>query len=155
MNFIRDNHSDIIALMAILISFFSAWRANEISKNIANKSFQKDYFDEVFREFMLEKFPVDIMEKLEWQGDCVTEEIYQIEGILLQFLKKIQAYKYINQDFFLTVYEKTSIIEDCVYELGNLKESKELTQEKYEEIRYRIDSIAYELYSALMDVYVC
>lgn len=77
--------TDILAFFAIVISIRTAKKTNKISKEITNKTFRKEYFDLIFKDFMLETFPITIMEKIAWKDNTVSEEVYDVEAIIMKF----------------------------------------------------------------------
>lgn len=145
--------TDILAFFAIVISIITAKKTNKISKEITNKTFRKEYFDLIFKEFMLETFPVTIMEKLAWKDNTVSKEVYDVEAIIMNFLKKANAYRYIDLDFFQEIYQYLSLLDEYIIDLICIRESSIPSQEEYENIRFNIDELADKLYSSLKHQY--
>jgi len=153
MKVIIDYLAEILAGFAILISIYTAGRTDRISKEITNKSFRKEYFDAVFRDFMLETFPIIIIEKIKWKDNTVNKEIYDVEKIIMDFLKKINAYRYIDLLFFQEVYKYITLLDEYIIELIGIRESAHPSQEEYEDIRFKIDKLAEHLYKELRKQY--
>ena len=45
---IKVTLSDVLSLLAIGVSIYAAVNTNSVSKHIANKTLQKEYFDKIF-----------------------------------------------------------------------------------------------------------
>ena len=50
---IKVTLSDVLSLLAIGVSIYAAVNTNSVSKHIANKTLQKEYFDKIFFDFMV------------------------------------------------------------------------------------------------------
>ena len=147
--------SDILSIIAIIFSICTAKQTDKLSKEITNKTLKKDYFDEIFKDFMLKTFPVEIMEKIKWKETSVSNEVYEVEPIIMGFLKKANAYRYLDLSFFQELYQKLSLLDECIFELIDMRENEKLTQQNYEIVRTKIDNLAEELYQLLKEQYEC
>lgn len=140
--------SDVLSLLAIGVSIYAVVNTNSVSKHIANKTLQKEYFDKIFFDFMLKTFPQEIMEKIEIETDSDVA-CDEIEKNIVTFLKEAKVYKYINQDFYSNLYAEISKLEDLIFTFFNEKAEQNMSRARYDELLYQIDSNANELYVLL------
>lgn len=151
---IKVTLSDALSLLAIGVSIYAVVNTNSVSKHIANKTLQKEYFDKIFFDFMLKTFPQEIMEKIEIETDSDVA-CDEIEKNIVTFLKEAKVYKYINQDFYSNLYAEISKLEDLIFTFFNEKAEQNMSRARYDELLYQIDSNANELYVLLKKEYEC
>lgn len=146
--------SDVLSIVAIIVSVISIYKASSVSKEITNKTLRKEYFDKIFSNFMLKDFPQKIMGILELESLEDSEGFYEIDSIIMSIMKECKVYKYMNQDFYLSFYQEIMKLEDKIYEYYDAKE-KGLSADEYEKIMLDIEEIAKNIYELLRTEYEC
>lgn len=150
-----DYLSDIIAVLAIICAIKCSSTTDRVTKNVGNKALKKDYFDLVFKEFMINTFPITIMDKICWKDGNICEDIYDVEDIIMNFIKQINPYRYLDYNFYQDVYVDLYNLEDYIMELIQIKESDVPSTETYNEIRRKIDLLGEKLYTTLINQFEC
>lgn len=146
--------SDVLSIVAIIVSVISIYKASSVSKEITNKTLRKEYFDKIFSNFMLKDFPQKIMGILELESLEDSEGFYEIDSIIMSIMKECKVYKYMNQDFYLSFYQEIMKLEDKIYEYYDAKE-KGFSADEYEKIMLDIEEIAKNIYELLRTEYEC
>lgn len=146
--------SDVLSIVAIIVSVISIYKASSVSKEITNKTLRKEYFDKIFSNFMLKDFPQKIMGSLELESLEDSEGFYEIDSIIMSIMKECKVYKYMNQDFYLSFYQEIMKLEDKIYEYYDAKE-KGFSADEYEKIMLDIEEIAKNIYELLRTEYEC
>lgn len=154
--------TDILAIIAIVVSIISFIYSNHMSKQIANKTLKKEYFDTIFLEFMLKDFPDGIVNRLENIKKSIRDssidaekEIDALEIQAMQCVEKAKPYKYINNDLYLEFYSLMIEVDDLVVETIELYLSEKLDDERYNDITYKLDILGKRIYDMMKDEYMC
>lgn len=153
MSMKSGNVGNIISIVSVVVSFLIMLRTNNISKNIANKTLKKAYFDDIFEEILIKEIP-EFMRQIDSKKDSNGKEIDDLESFLDEFLEKItekvEPIKYMNENLYLQIFFKIGEIEECVL---NLIEKND--DESYQNEMHNMDKIMKELYQLLEKEYTC
>lgn len=148
--------SDILSVIAIIISGYSLYKTNKVSKDIANKTLAKEFFEKFFFTFMVEDFPKKIIEPIEMRnGKIAVSGTDEIETVILETLKKVKPYKYFNADFYMDFYTVMGEVEEHIFQLIEFNSNARLTDEVYESIMTKIDKLSERLYDIMKQEYMC
>lgn len=154
--------TDALAGFAILVSILTFLYTNSLTKRITNKTLRKEYFDEIFLDFMLKTFPNKIMSGVETIYEALNDSSISVDDIvdeldeeIISSLEKAKPYKYINESLYESFYALMSEVQDLIYKEFTLYETKKLSTEEYEQIIYALDNLGKQIYEIMKDEYMC
>lgn len=145
---IMDIISSVLAIVAIIVSIMTWKRDSKLNKNIAEKTLNQKFFEEIFFEYIVAKIP-QVLIKLEYSNGNTNLECEELESIILEILDKAMFYKYFDSDF----YEKIKVIlleidEKLVFALDN-----SISRAQFENYKSKISDLINKLYKTLKDYY--
>lgn len=145
--------SDIIAFAALLTSAITAivvmlFNAKINIKSL-NKSFDKVYFDEIFKVFLI-KDMARILELIDYRNFRKGKEFpheKELKSKLQMIYQKSTPYRFLNESFYKRIKNCIKKLEDKIFDLIQLHRTDCLTEVRYMQLRNDIYQICKEMYT--------
>lgn len=152
IQFIDENIINIIttilSIIAIVVSIVTFIKGNKLSRKVAEKTLNQKFFEEVFLEYIVSKFPNELV-KLEDANIRTKSECSEIEEIVSEILNKAMFYKYFDKDF----YDKIKTILLDIDEKIVLALDNEINRHLFDEYKSQIIELTNRFYSILKAYY--
>ncbi len=136
--------SDVLALIAIIISFGCVVYEVYSSKKINKINLENKYYEKIFDDILLYDIP-KAREYLIFIGNKL-EGTKKLQGILVTLRKKSIFFKYNNLDFYKQICEMAMEIEDYL-----LNSEGNMTKEEYGEFVIKLDKKIEDLYTLISE----
>lgn len=120
---VPDVISCIIAGMALLASYFTWNKTNEVTKRIAEKTLNTKFFEEIYFEDIILKLP-SALSKIHHNEGKMVENCAEVQKIVYEILEKSYFYKYFDENFYNGIKENLFTIEDKLFDLQDAQDKK-------------------------------
>lgn len=97
----------VVAAISLLVSIYAILQ----NRKINTTNLEAKYFEEVFREYSVNKIP-DCVSKLEFENGKLNEEYRNLNHIMMEMIRKAKYYAYAKREFYLELQRKTMALED-------------------------------------------
>lgn len=148
INFIKNNLIEIcalfISLAAFIYSFITHNDNKKITKKTTEKTLNKEFFEKIYFEYMIEKLP-DALYKLESKSGNAKQECDYMDDLILELLNKSIFYKYFDEPFYNKIKNTIIELEDELFKAYESRsdtifrehrdEAIKLTRKLYENLR--------------------
>ena len=138
------NTSDILALIAIIVSLACVGYEAYSSKKINRINIENKYYAKIFDNILLFRIP-KAREYLMHIGDNL-EGTQKLQSVLVDLRKKALFFKYKDLDFYNDLTEMCMNIEDYLFNCEG-----EMTKDTYKKFERELDSRLADLYTLISD----
>lgn len=121
----------IISCIALIISFISPIYTYIKTKRINDITLKSQHLKEIYKDFLMDKIPVN-MNCITYKDNCLNNTI-ELQKTLIELLKSLSFYKYIDKDFYTDIKIAIQTLEDyIVLNEGEIFETSEIPKEEIE-----------------------
>lgn len=118
----------IIAIIVSVIGIFQTKKVNTINLN-------SEHIKDIYKEFLTQKIP-DSLRYLNYNDNHELSGEQKLQNTLLEFLKSIRYFEYLDEEFYIDIKMKIQRLEDYIIgsELQNYDVSKDFFYKNVKEM---------------------
>ena len=118
----------IIAIIVSVIGLFQTKKVNTINLN-------SEHIKDIYKEFLTQKIP-DSLRYLNYNDNHELSGEQKLQNTLLEFLKSIRYFEYLDEEFYIDIKMKIQRLEDYIIgsELQNYDVSKDFFYKNVKEM---------------------
>lgn len=137
-NYVSENISVILSIIAIVISFYTIIH----EKKINNNNLQADYFKEIFSVYLKEEIP-ESSSKLMYGGDGKLNKSYrEVTKVLFKMYEGCGYFKYVDNEFYFKLKKEIQKFDDLSIEKASENiQDKEMQKVNLLQLHKQIESI--------------
>lgn len=91
--------SDIIAILALMVALAEIVVTAYQSRNMNSTNLQAMYFEEIFKEYMINKIP-KAADNLHYDGDLLSPEYRVLVDVMMDMVGACKYFAYAKHDFY-------------------------------------------------------
>lgn len=110
--------SDIIAILALIVALAEIVVTAYQSRNMNSTNLQAMYFEEIFKEYMINKIP-KAADNLHYDGDLLSPEYRVLVDVMMDMVGACKYFAYAKYDFYSELQEKCIALEDELIRMAN------------------------------------